>query len=66
MTSTITVSIWHNVTRDPQGRPAGYDGFTPGDQIVRVFCLRHRPARARPRADRRGRLRRVQRRSPGR
>jgi len=43
MTSTITVSIWHNVTRDPQGRHAGCSGFTPGDQMVRVFAYQTDP-----------------------
>lgn len=34
----ITVSIWHNVARDPAGRhTAPLDGFTPGDPMVRVF-----------------------------
>jgi hypothetical protein len=37
MTGVLTVSIWHNVTRDPQGRHAGFGGFTPGDQMVKVF-----------------------------
>jgi hypothetical protein len=43
MTGTITVSIWHNVTRDPQGRHTGYTGFTPGDQMVRVFAYQTDP-----------------------
>ncbi len=33
----LTVSIWHHVTRDPEGRHAGFGGFTPGDQMVTVF-----------------------------
>jgi hypothetical protein len=33
----LTVSIWHNVTRDPEGRHAGFAGFTPGDEMVKVF-----------------------------
>ena len=37
MTAVLTVSIWHNVPRDPQGRHAGFGGFTPGDQMVKVF-----------------------------
>ena len=37
MTIMLTVSIWHNVTRDPAGRPSGFAGFTPGDQMVKVF-----------------------------
>jgi hypothetical protein len=37
MTAMLTISIWHNVTRDPEGRHAGFGGFTPGDQMVKVF-----------------------------
>jgi hypothetical protein len=37
MTGVLTVSIWHNVTRDAEGRHAGFGGFTPGDQMVKVF-----------------------------
>jgi hypothetical protein len=37
MTAVLTVSIWHNVTRDAEGRHAGFGGFTPGDQMVKVF-----------------------------
>jgi hypothetical protein len=37
MTAILTVSIWHNVTRDPEGRHTGFGGFTPGDQMVKVF-----------------------------
>ncbi len=37
MAATITVSIWHNVTRDAHGRRTGFDGFAPGDQMVKVF-----------------------------
>lgn len=47
MTATITVTIWHNVTRDPDGRPTGYFGFRPGDQMVRVFTYQI-PADGRP------------------
>ena len=36
-TAMLTVSIWHNVTRDPEGRHTGFGGFTPGDQMVKVF-----------------------------
>jgi hypothetical protein len=36
-TARLTVSIWHNVTCDPEGRRAGFGGFTPGDQMVKVF-----------------------------
>ncbi len=35
--ATVTVSVWHNVTRDSAGRPTGYFGFTPCDQMVKVF-----------------------------
>jgi len=35
--ATVTVSVWHNVTRDSAGRPTGYFGFTPGDLMVKVF-----------------------------
>jgi hypothetical protein len=34
---TVTVSVWHNVTRDSHGHPIGYFGFTVGDQMVKVF-----------------------------
>jgi hypothetical protein len=37
MTGVLTVSIWHNVTRDAEGRHSGFGGFTPGDQMVKVF-----------------------------
>jgi hypothetical protein len=37
MTAILTVSNWHNVTRDAGGRHAGFGGFTPGDQMVKVF-----------------------------
>jgi len=47
MTATITVSIWHNVTRDSEGRPTGYFGFNPGDSMVRVFTYQA-PADGRP------------------
>jgi hypothetical protein len=35
--AALTVSIWHNVTRDASGRPTGYDGYSAGDEMVRVF-----------------------------
>jgi hypothetical protein len=36
--SKLTISIWHNVARDAQGRHTGFlDGFTPGDEMVKVF-----------------------------
>jgi hypothetical protein len=34
----ITVTIWHNVARDAEGRPAAMlRGYQPGDPVVRVF-----------------------------
>jgi hypothetical protein len=49
MTGMITVTIWHNVTRDAAGRHTGPPGFTPGDQMVKVFTYqagsRGRPPR---------------------
>lgn len=47
MTAMLTVSIWHKVTRDPQGRHTGFGGFTPGDQMVKVFTYQAEP-RGRP------------------
>ena len=47
MTAVLTVSIWHNVTRDPQGRHAGFGGFTPGDQMVKVFTYELPPGGSR-------------------
>ena len=41
----ITVTIWHNVARDGEGRPTGMlDGYRPGDQVVRVFAYQADPA----------------------
>ena len=37
MTATLTASIWHNVTRDAEGRHTGFGGLICGDQIVKVF-----------------------------
>jgi hypothetical protein len=37
MTAVLTVSIWHNVTRDAEGRHSGFGGFTADDQMVKVF-----------------------------
>jgi hypothetical protein len=37
MTAMLTVSIWHDVTRDPERRHSGFGGFTSGDQLVKVF-----------------------------
>jgi hypothetical protein len=42
----VTVSVWHNVTRDSAGLPTGYFGFTPGDQMVKGFTF-HTRARGR-------------------
>jgi hypothetical protein len=47
MTGTITVTIWHNVTHDDAGRRTGPLGFTPGDQMVKVFTYQAEP-RGRP------------------
>ena len=49
-TARLTVSIWHNVTRDPEGRHTGFGGFTPGDQMVKVFTY-DTPAGGRSPAD---------------
>jgi hypothetical protein len=41
----ITVTIWHNVARDGEGRPTGMlDGYQPGDPVVRVFTYQADPA----------------------
>ena len=64
MTGMITVTIWHNVTHDDAGRRTGPLGFTPGDQMVKVFTYQAEPrGRAPARGDRRARVRRFQRRS---
>jgi hypothetical protein len=61
-TAMLTVSIWHDVTRDPEGRHTGFSGFIPGHQMVNVFTY-DTPASGRsPARDRRGRVRRLQRR----
>jgi hypothetical protein len=40
----ITVTIWHNVRTDPEGRHlAMLDGYTPGDPMVRVFTYQTQP-----------------------
>ena len=42
---TITVTIWHNVALDGQGRlTAMLDGYQPGDPVVRVFTYEADPA----------------------
>lgn len=35
--AVLTVSIWHNITRDADGRSTGYDGYRAGDEMARVF-----------------------------
>ena len=41
----ITVTIFHNVARDGDGRPTGMlDGYQPGDPMVRVFTYQAGPA----------------------
>jgi hypothetical protein len=41
----ITVTIFHNVARDGDGRPTGMlDGYRPGDPVVRVFTYQADPA----------------------
>jgi hypothetical protein len=43
----ITVTIWHNVAFDDQGRhTAMLDGYQPGDPVVRVFAYQATPGRA--------------------
>ncbi|HJY67767.1 MAG TPA: hypothetical protein VJ254_13640 [Streptosporangiaceae bacterium] len=42
----ITVTIWHNVAFDDQGRHiAMLDGYQPGDPVVRVFAYEADPER---------------------
>ena len=41
----ITVTIWHNVAHDAEGRhSAMLDGYQPGDPVVRVFTYQADPA----------------------
>ena len=41
----ITLTIWHNVALDDQGRHiAMLDGYQPGDPVVRVFAYQADPA----------------------
>ena len=41
----ITVTIWHNVAYDGEGRhSAMLDGYRPGDPMVRVFTYQADPA----------------------
>jgi hypothetical protein len=43
----ITVTIWHNVVFDGQGRhTAMLDGYQPGDPMVRVFAYQASPGRS--------------------
>jgi hypothetical protein len=43
--TTITVTIWHNVAVDGQGRHTGMlEGYRPGDPMVRVFTYQADPA----------------------
>jgi hypothetical protein len=43
----ITVTIWHNVAFDAQGRhTAMLDGYQPGDPMVRVFAYQASPGRS--------------------
>jgi hypothetical protein len=45
----ITVTIWHNVAHDAEGRhTAMLDGYQPGDPMVRVFTYQADPARRTP------------------
>ena len=42
----ITVTIWHNVASDDQGRHTPMlDGYQPGDPVVRVFAYQTDPGR---------------------
>ena len=44
--AVITVTIWHNVASDDQGRhTAMLDGYQPGDPVVRVFAYQASPGR---------------------
>jgi len=47
----ITVTIWHNVATDAQGRHTGMlDGYQAGNPIVRVFAYQADPAGRPPEA----------------
>jgi hypothetical protein len=47
----ITVTIWHNVATDAQGRHTGMlDGYQPGNPMVRVFAYQAGPAGRSPEA----------------
>jgi len=44
-TITVTVTVWHNIARDHEGRHTGMlDGYQPGDPMVRVFTYQADPA----------------------
>lgn len=41
----ITITVFHNVARDGDGRPTGMlDGYQPGDPVVAVFTYQADPA----------------------
>jgi len=47
----ITVSVWHNVATDAQGRHTGMlDGYQPGNPMVCVFACQADPAGRSPEA----------------
>jgi hypothetical protein len=47
----ITVTVWHNVATDAQGRPAGMlHGYQPGHPVIRVFAYQADPAGCSPEA----------------
>ncbi len=47
----ITLTIWHNVATDAQGRHTGMlDGYQPGNPMVRVFAYQADPAGRSPEA----------------
>ena len=47
----ITLTIWHNVATDAQGRHAGMlDGYQPGNPMVLVFAYQADPAGRSPEA----------------
>jgi hypothetical protein len=49
--TTLTITVWHNVTRDHAGRPtAMLDGYRPGDPMVCVFRYQVAADRRRPEA----------------
>ncbi|TDD29631.1 hypothetical protein E1287_30590 [Actinomadura sp. KC06] len=34
---TVTVEVFHNVSKDAAGRPLGFDGYQQGHPVVKVF-----------------------------